>query len=417
MLLVERPDEGVGEMTATAPTLGSSAFFRNPYRTYRAILDAGTRVLRLSPHIVAITHYRDCLDTLRDPRLSAKRYVRQLAHYTEEQQREISAWTGVSQNMMFFMDAPDHPRVRKLLVKAFSPESTAALLPRLRALFHEILEPLPTGVPIDFMGRVAHRFPALVIGEILGVPRANWDRLMHWSDIFIEFIAMFQAPFELAMQANQATLEMLEYMRELTAQKRSQGGDDVISMMVASEEDGDVLSNEELLSQCMLLLVAGHETTRNLIGNGLYTLLRHPAELERLRRDPTLMRSAVEEFLRFEGPLQGTSRVAMTDLEFYGEKVGAGQSILSMLGCANRDASQFPDPDRFDPARKNNAHLTFGAGAHACLGLHLARLETQIAIPALLERYSRIELQEDDPPWSQTLTLRGLKRLNVILNA
>lgn len=399
-----------------APPLGAPAFFRNPYRTYRAILDAGTRVIRLSPHIVAITHYRDCLDTMRDPRLSAKRYVRQLAHFSEEQKREVAAWMRASENMMFFMDAPDHTRVRKLLMKAFSPESTAALLPRLQALFHEILDPVPTGVEIDFMARVAHRFPALVIGEILGVPRDNWDRLMHWSDIFIEFITMLQAPFELALQANRTTLEMLEYMRELTGQKRSHRGDDVISMMVDSEEDGDVLSNEELLSQCMLLLVAGHETTRNLIGNGLYTLLRHPAEMERLREDPTLIRSAVEEFLRFEGPLQGTSRVATTDFEYYGEEVAAGQSILSMLGCANRDAQQFPDPDRFDPARRNNAHLTFGAGAHACLGLHLARLETQIAIPALLGRYSRIELKEEDPPWSQTLTLRGLKRLNVILH-
>ena len=159
-------------MTATAPALGSSAFFRNPYRTYRAILDAGTRALRLSPHIVAITHYRDCLDTLRDPRLSAKRYVRQLAHYTEEQQREISAWTGVSENMMFFMDAPEHTRVRKLLMNAFPRRPLAALLPRMRYLFRETCSTiyLPAS-RVDFMGRVAHRFPALVIGEILGVPR------------------------------------------------------------------------------------------------------------------------------------------------------------------------------------------------------------------------------------------------------
>src|SRR5262245_37747485 len=146
---------------ASVPPLGSPAFFRNPYRTYRALLDSGTRVLRLSPHLVVLTHYRDCLDALRDPRLSAKRYVRQLAHFTDEQKREVSAWVRASENMMFFMDAPDHTRVRKLLLCAFSPESVAALLPRLQALFGEILDSLPIGVEIDFMRHVAHRFPAL----------------------------------------------------------------------------------------------------------------------------------------------------------------------------------------------------------------------------------------------------------------
>jgi cytochrome P450 len=402
--------------TAPVPPIGSADFFRDPYRTYRALLDAGTRAVRLSPHIVAITHYRDSLDTLRDPRLSAKRYVRQIAHFTDEQKQEIQTWSGASRHMMFFMDPPDHTRIRKLLTRAFSPEGIAIFLPRIQALFREILDELPTGVELDFMQRVAHRFPALVIGEILGMPRSNWDRLMAWSDIFIEFIASFLAPFELARQANQASVEMTAYLRELVEEKRSQPGEDVISMMIASEEDGDVLSTEELLSQCMLLLVAGHETTRNLIGNGLLTLLRHPEEMERLRQDPGFMRGAIEEFLRFEGPLQGTSRVAVTDMDVYGEKVEAGRSLLVMIGCANRDAQQFPDPDRFDPARKNNAHLTFGAGAHACLGLHLARLEAQVAFPALFERYSRIELREGEPLWTQTLTLRGLKRLNVVLH-
>jgi len=187
-------------------------------------------------------------------------------------------------------------------------------------------------------------------------------------------------------------------------------------MMLASEEDGDKLSNEELLAQGMLLLVAGHETTRNLIGNGLLTLLRHPEEMERLRREPALIRGAIEEILRFEGPIQGTNRVAAEDVELYGEKIGAGQSLLTLMGCANRDPQQFPDPDRFDPARKNNAHLDFGAGAHTCLGLHLARIEAQIAFAALLERYPRIELRETEPQWGHTLTLRGLKRLNVVLH-
>jgi cytochrome P450 len=401
---------------APVPPIGSPAFFRDPYRTYRALLDSGNRTVRLSPHIVAVTHYRDCLDILRDPRLSAKRYTRPLAHFSDEEKRRIGAWTRAAENMMFFMDAPSHTRVRKLLLRAFSPEALAALQPRIRALFGDILDGLPIDTEIDFMRQVAHLFPALVIGEILGVPRDNWNRLMEWSDIFIEFFTTFQATFDLAMRATQATLEMLDYLRDLAEHKRAHRADDVMSMMVASEEDGDKLTNDELVAQGVLLLVAGHETTRNLIGNGLLTLLRHPEEMDRLRREPALIRGAIEEILRYEGPIQGSSRVAVEDLELYGEKIGAGQSLLILIGCANRDAQQFPDPDRFDPTRKNNAHLDFGAGAHTCLGLHLARMEAQIAFAALLDRYPRIELREADPQWGHTLQLRGLRRLNAALH-
>jgi len=264
------------------------------------------------------------------------------------------------------------------------------------------------------MSEVAHRFPALVIGEILGVPRENWNHLMEWPDIFIEFLTTFQGSIDL--RADRATIEMLDNLRELTEQKRSHPANDMLSMMVASEENGDKLTNDELLAQCMQLLIAGHETTRNLIGNGLLTLLRHPAETERLRREPALIRGAIEEILRYEGPIQGTSRVAVEDVELHGEKIGAGQSLLTLMGCANRDAQQFPDPDRFDPTRKHNAHLDFGSGAHTCLGLHLARIEAQIAFAALFDRFPRVELREVDPQWSHTLTLRGLRRLNVVVH-
>ena len=400
---------------APVPAIGTPAFFADPYRTYRALLDSGTRALRLSPHMVVVTHYQDCLDTLRDPRLSARRYVRQLAHFTPEQKAHLADWTNVAAHQMFFMDPPEHTRVRKLLHRAFSPETLAAMVPRIEVIFRELLDRVPAGVEIDFMRSLAHPFPALVIGEILGFPRDDWDRLMHWSDIFIEFVAMFQPSFELALTARQATIEMSDYLRALIADKRRHPADDVVSFMIASQEDGDALSEQELISQCMLLLVAGHETTRNLIGNGLSVLLRHPDAMAQLRADPSIMRSAVEEFLRFEGPLQGTSRIATEDIEFHGESVRAGQALTCMMACANRDGGQFPDPDRLDLTRKNNSHLDFGAGAHACLGLHLARIEAQIAIRALLARFPRIELREDPLPWSQTLTLRGLKRLNVVL--
>jgi pimeloyl-[acyl-carrier protein] synthase len=400
---------------APIPPIGSPAFYQDPFPTYRALLDDGARTLRLTPTIVAVTHYRDCLDLHRDSRLSARRYNRNLAHYTPEQVQAIPNWVTVAGDMLIFMDDPRHTRVRKLLLSAFSPESVSRLVPRMEAIFHELLAAVPAGVEVDFMAALAHRFPALVIGEILGVPRSGWEQLMRWSDLMAEFIATFQAPFSLALATEQATSDMLDYFRELFALKRREPADDLITAMLRVEEDGDVLSTPELLAQCVLLLVAGHETTRNLLGNGMSLLLRHPDQLQRLRADPALTRSAIEEFLRFEGPLQGTSRTALQDLDYLGESIRAGDSLLSLVGCANRDPQQFPDPHRLDIARKNNSHLTFGAGAHTCLGLHLARIEAQIAFPALLERFPVIELRETTLAWSQTLTLRGLKRLNVLM--
>jgi len=402
--------------TLSVPAFGSPAWYQNPYRGYRAWLDSGQRAVRLSPHLVAVTQYRDCLDILRDPRLSAKRYVGKLAHYTEEEKRELSSWQGSSAKQMFFLDPPDHPRIRKPLMRAFSPEAIAALEPRIQAVFRDILDRVPSGVEIDFMRSIAHPFPAQVIGEMLGVPPDAWGQLTRWSDLFIEFFAGFQSPIEVGRRANQANTEMLEYLSELIELKRAQAGSDVLSVMMHAVDSGDSLTRDELLAQGVLLLIAGHETTRNLIGNGMLTLLRHPEQMEMLRRDRTLLRGAIEEMLRYEGPLQGTSRLALEDFEFDGEKIPAGQSLFAAMGCANRDQRQFADPDRFDIARRNNPHLDFGAGAHACLGLHLARLEARIAFGALLDRYERIELCEEDPQWAPALTLRGLKRLNVAVS-
>lgn len=399
------------------PPIGTQAFFRDPYRTYRDLLDSGVRAVRLSPHIVAVTHYQDCLDILRDPRLSAKRYVRQLTHFTEDQRRSLASGARVWEAMMIFMDPPEHTRVRKLLLRAFSPDSLAAMVPRIQGIFQELLDGLPTGVEIDLMRRLAHPFPALVIGEILGVPRSHWDRLMEWSEAFIQFQARFQPSIQIAMAAEQAAIEMAEFLDDVAKEKRTHPGNDVLSLMLASREDGEALSHQELLSQCMLLLIAGHETTRNLIGNGLATLFRYPDAMAQLRRNPAIARTAVEEFLRFEGPLQGASRIVTQEIEFCGEKLQGGQVFLALVGCANRDLRQFSEPDRLDLTRKNNAHLAFGAGAHACLGLHLARLEAQIAFPALLARFPEIELRESELAWSETLTLRGLKHLNVVLHA
>jgi len=340
--------------------------------------------------------------------------MRPIAHYTDDQRSQLATWVRVASQQVMFMDPPDHTRLRGPLMRAFSPEAIELLIPRIANLFSEILDEVPVGLEFDFMGTVAQRFPTRVIGELLGIPREGWGRLMRWCDAFMDFFATIPAPFTLALEAEQATIELIEYMQPFVETRRSRPAGDLISMLLEARQEADAVTTEELLAQCALLLVAGHETTRNLMGNALHTLLQHPSAITRLRQDSSLVRSAVEEVLRFQGPVQGISRVVATRHKLFDETLEPGQALIILVASANRDPDRFPDPDRFDVERKNNAHLTFGAGAHICLGNHLARLEAQIAITMLLRRYKRIELRNTDPKWTETLLLRGPKGLDVV---
>jgi len=399
--------------SVVVPPAGSPEFFRDPHPTYRSLREQGSLV-SLRPNVLACTRYDDCLALLRDPRFSASRYMRPIAHYTNEQRSQLATWVRVASQQVIFTDPPDHTRLRGLLMSAFSSEAIERLIPRIARVFLEILDDVPLGVEFDFMGSIAQRFPAIVIGELLGIPRDGWDRLMRWCDAFMDFFTTVPAPFELALEAQQANIELIEYLQPLVERRKSQSAGDFISMLLEARHEKNTVTGEELLAQCALLLVAGHETTRNLMGNGLHTLLRHPAAITRLREDSSLVRSAVEEILRFQGPVQGISRVVATRHKLFEEMLEPGQTIIILVASANRDPVQFPDPDRFDIERKNNTHLTFGAGSHTCLGSHLARLETQTAISMLLRRYKRIELRDTDPTWTETLLVRGPKRLNVV---
>lgn len=400
------------DTAGAVPPVGSPEFFADPYPTYRALREQGP-IVRLRANMLACTRYADCLALLRDPRLSARRYLRPIAHYTPAQQRQLATWVRVASNQIIFMDPPDHTRLRSLLMRAFSPEAIERVIPDIGMLLAELLEEIPRGVEFDFMSRVAQRFPAFVIGEILGIPRRDWDRLLRWCDAFMDFFAAVPAPFQLALEAQNAVIELIEYAKPIAEQRKAHPGGDLISMMLEAGPDGAGPRSEELLAQCMLLLVAGYETMRNLLGNGLYTLLRHPAAMARLREDATLLRGALAEILRVQGPVQGITRVAAVPFAMCGQAIEPGQALIVLVASATRDPYQFPEPDRFDIDRKNNAHLTFGAGPHTCLGNYLARLEAEITLSTLLRRYRHIELCGARPPWAPTLLVRGLKRLAV----
>ncbi len=295
---------------------------------------------------------------------------------------------------MLFQDPPDHTRLRGLVNRGFTPAMVAQLAPRVREIVDFLLDDVIGVGPADFMTAFAMPLPVIVIAEILGVPAEDRAQFREWSRVLIAGTDVLTASPETESRSMEATMQLASYFDGLIRERRRHPGVDLVSTLAALEEaDGDRLSHEELLGMCVLLLVAGHETTMNLLGNGLFALVARPDEMGRLRRDKTLIEPAVEDMLRYDAPVQqGTFRYAGEAVELAGVRMEPGQTVAVMLGAANRDPEQFPDPDRFDVARRPNRHLSFGRGIHVCLGAPVARLEGRMAWTRILERTSSIEL-------------------------
>jgi len=313
------------------------------------------------------------------------------------------------------MDAPEHSRLRKLMNKGFSPSGMEALRPRIERIVDSMIEPFRHAPEADLMHEIAHPLPVRVIAELLGMSDSMQTQLVQWSESIATFFGNPRRTLEDVHAAQRAVVALTDYFRDEVARRRLQKGNDLISLLLEIEEDGDVLTEEELLAQCVMLLFGGHETTRNLIGNGMYTLLSHPGKLSELRARPEMVRSAVEELLRYESPVQYTGRTATEEMDFLGEHVLPGEMIAIMLGAANRDPKQFEDAGTLNLDRHNNAHLAFGAGAHFCIGNQLARLEGQIAILRLSQVFPHMQLSTQHPEWSPNIALRGLRTLPVTL--
>ena len=268
---------------------------------------------------------------------------------------------------------------------------------------------------MDLIEDLAYPLPVIVIAEMLGVPPEERDTFKRWSD---DLVANMGPPGmnpdqDLMKRAQTSSNEMADYFRERIAERRKAPREDLLSALIAAEERGEVLSEDEVLATCVLLLAAGNETTTNLIGNGMLALLRHPEQFQKLRDDASLTDTAVEEFLRYDGPVQATARVANEDVDIGGQKVEEGQMAMCVIAAANRDPAQFDDPETLDIARTENKHIAFGFGIHFCLGAPLARLEGQAAIAALMQRMPNLRLENDEPAWNGNFILRGLRSLPV----
>jgi cytochrome P450 len=313
------------------------------------------------------------------------------------------------------MDPPEHTRLRKLLNKGFSAAAVEALRPQAEAIVDRMLKPLEHGSEVDLMSEFANPMPVRIISELLGVPQALHGTFVNASRAIAVFRGNPNRTVEEARAAQDALIELTEFFKKTVAERRRNKGTDLISLLIDIEEEGEVLTEEELYAQCIALLFAGHETTRNLIGNGMYTLLKNPDQMAELREKPEIIRSAVEELLRYESPVQFTARVLKEDIEVCGQPIRKGWTVLCMLGAANRDPKQFKDPDRLDLKRLNNQHLAFSAGLHFCIGAQLARLEGQIAIMNLVQRFPKMKLAGPRPEWAATFGFRGLKSLPIIM--
>jgi cytochrome P450 len=401
----------------TAKELFDDGYVEDPYPSYRRFLDAGpVHYVNYRQGTWAIFSHADCSTAIRDMRLSARRTATFLLTLAPEQRAEFAELARLLGLWMLFIDAPEHTRLRKLMNLGFSPAVVESLRPQLEAIVNGMLEPLLRASEVDLMQAIAYPLPIRVIAEMLGIPHKMQDRLLEWTDAIARLFGFpYQHTAETLRPAQNAVLELTQFFCKATAERRKQKGSDLISLLLDIKADGDVLTDEEVHAQCLMLLFGGHETTRNLVGNGIYTLLRHPAAIGELRNNPGLIRSAVEELLRYESPVQYTARIAKEDMEICGVRLHAGEQILFMLGAANRDAAQFREPDRLDLKRVSNAHLAFGAGAHFCIGNQLARLEGQAAILNLLRRFPHMRLAQKRVEWLPNSVFRGLKSLPVAL--
>jgi cytochrome P450 len=404
-------------MAALTFNLADPAINANPFPIFRRLQDEEPVHWSDALRGWVITRYDDVRRIALDRDLSADRVRPFFEVLPTDEQRKLADLRHYLTLWAVFKDAPDHTRLRGLMNRAFTPRAVEALRPNIERIVDDLLDNIVARGEADFIAGFAYPLPASVIMDMLGVPRRDLAVMKVWSDDIALFVGIARTTPGKHARAQAGTREMAAYFRRLVAERRAAPRDDMISALIAAEEEAQHLTEDEIVATCILLLFAGHETTANLIGNGVLALLRHPEQLAKLRARPELAASAVEECLRYDGPSGALARVVAVEHELGGRRLKQGERVYAWMNAANRDPRRFPDPDRFDIERTDNRHLTFGHGAHFCLGAPLARLEAQIAFPRILARLEGLALAADDFEWIDSLILRGVKHLPVRFEA
>lgn len=354
--------------------------------------------------------YRDVHDALLDRRFGAMGSV-----YYEQQGWAEGPYIDWIRRTVVFLDPPAHDRLRGLVNRAFTPRQVARVRPITERLAARLADEAADRVRVDLYDAFAQKLPLQVICEVIGIPEVDFEQMGRWTEA-LSIATAYPGP-EARVAADVAMVGLSDYAGDLIRARRASPSDDLLSALIAVEEAGERLSSAELVAMIAQMLYAGHETTRNLIGNGLFCLLEHPDQMERLRRDPSLVEGAVEEMLRFEPPIIYLSRVVREARELAGVSLAEGSLIHVSLSAANRDPRRFPEPERFDIARPDNRHLSFGFGAHFCLGASIARMEGRVAFETLLGRFEGIEWDGADPRWAGDTALRTLEAFPLRLRA
>jgi cytochrome P450 len=387
-------------------------FLADPYPFYRRLREQAP-VFKAEQGYWLLARYEDVAFSLRDKRFGKDFAGTIRRRYGEDRMREPTI-ANLSRTMLV-LDPPDHTRLRSLVTKAFTARRVADMRPRIRRLVDQQLDRVVDRGGMDVVRDLAHRLPVIVICDMLGIPEEHRAAFLAGSNVSGRILDPVPMTREELDHANAMTEAGNTYFDQLCELRRREPQDDLTTELVRAEEAGDRLSTEELRSNIGLLFGAGHETTTNLIGNGLLALHRSPDQWQRLKEDPSLIPSAVEELLRFDSSVQMTGRVTNTEIEVGGVSIPAGESIIMLLGAANRDPAQYADPDRLDVGRENVRPMSFGGGIHHCLGAQLARLEAELVFTALVERLPALELPEKGhPDWRRNFTLRGLNKLPAV---
>jgi pimeloyl-[acyl-carrier protein] synthase len=395
--------------------LVSPAFYQDPYPIYDRLRAEAPVAWSEALGAWVLTRYEHVQATLQDPgRFSSQgRLSAALERFPDSLRAKFKPLEDHFGIGLIGSDPPDHTRLRALINKAFIPRIIEQMRPRLHALVDQLLDAVEARGEMDLVRDLAYPLPATVIAELLGAPPSERENFKRWSDGILAFQGSGVASAELIEHSQRHLLEMRSFLAELIAERRRQPRDDLLSRLVEAEMEGDRLSAPELLTVCVTLLTAGHETTTTLIANGTYTLLRHPEQMVQLRRNPQLMPSAIEEMLRFESPLQRNPRRAGQDLDLGGQRLRRNDYVLPLVGAANRDPKVFPEPHRFDITRQPNRHLAFGLGIHFCVGAPLARLEGLIALNTILHRLLGLRLKTASVEWEPHTLFRKLRALPV----
>lgn len=387
----------------------------DPYPIYRQLRE-NAPIFDTGQDLWLVTSYEHAYALLRDPRSSKN--LRNMDDY--ENRMELAGRTApmraLLEQLMSFNDAPDHTRIRGRFQRAFSPRLVQRLRDHATEIAEDLLGRAPADGEIDLVADFAWQFPLVLVAEMLGVPTSDRERFHAWSRDLAPAFELVASP-EVGETALRAAGEFVAYFEELLAERERAPQNDLVSGLLNAEGDADRLSEKEMVVNLILILAAGHETVMNLIGNGTLALLRHPDQLELLRSRPELLDDAVEELMRYDCPIQLTTRIATEEIEMAGQTIPKGARMAISLAAANRDPDRFPDPDRLDLTRGDRNHLALGGGVHYCLGNALARIEAAVAFRTLLDRYERIELVTETVEYRDTVLLRGVKALPLRVSA